>query len=57
VLALDPAHYGANYQLAKALDQIGQRDAARAQWEMVLKMALAINDEQVAATARKRLSP
>ena len=57
VLALDPAHYGANYQLAKTLDQLGRREAATAQWEAVLKMAQAINDQETAAAARKRLSP
>jgi hypothetical protein len=57
VLSLDPAHYGANYQLAKTLDLLGRRDTATAQWQRVLRMALAINDQETAATARKRLSP
>ncbi len=47
VLALNPNHYGANFQLAKALDAAGQTDAARAQWEKVLPMAEAAKDQAI----------
>jgi hypothetical protein len=57
VLAIDPAHYGANYQLAKALDQLGDRARARQIWEEVLRMARSYSDTQVVAAARKRLCP
>ena len=56
VLALNPNHYGANFQLAKALDAAGQTDAARAQWEKVLSMAEAAKDQPTIDTARARLA-
>jgi len=55
VLAKSPAHYGANFQLAKALDQAGKPAEAVPQWEKSLAMAEAIRDEETADTARKRL--
>ena len=57
VLAIDPAHYGANYQLAKALDQLGDRQRARRLWEQVLSMAISYNDTATVAVARERLRP
>ena len=56
MLALNPNHYGANFQLAKALDAAGQTDAARAQWEKVLTMAEAAKDQASIDTARARLA-
>jgi Flp pilus assembly protein TadD len=56
VLAQNPEHYGATYQLATALDQSGKPAEARPLWEKVLKMAGAIGDTRTADTARTRLS-
>ena len=56
VLALNPNHYGATYQLATALDRAGKRDEARPLWEKVLKMAEGYKDQPTADTARARLA-
>ena len=45
VLALDPAHYGAHYQLAVALLGAGRRDEALAAWGRFVPMAEAIGDQ------------
>jgi tetratricopeptide (TPR) repeat protein len=55
VLAKNPQHYGANYQLGVALDRGGKAAEARPFWEKSLAMAEAIKDEKTADTARKRL--
>lgn len=55
ILARNPEHYGANYQLAMALDRIGKPAEARPLWEKVLAMAEAVKDDKTAETARKRL--
>jgi hypothetical protein len=55
VLELNPTHYGATFQLAKALDLVGNADEARTLWEKVLVMAETYHDEETAATARARL--
>jgi Flp pilus assembly protein TadD len=55
VLAKNPEHYGANFQLAVALDRNGKPAEARPLWEKSLAMAEAIKDEATADTARKRL--
>ena len=55
VLAMNPEHYGANYQLAVALDRAGKPAEAAPQWERSLSMAEAIRDEKTAEAARKRL--
>lgn len=55
VLAKNPEHYGANYQLAVALDRGGKPAEARPFWEKSLAMAEAIKDEKTADAARKRL--
>ena len=57
VLATQPQHYGANYQLAAAFDAAGRADEARPVWERVQQMALAAGDEPAAGTARQRLGP
>ncbi len=44
VLALDPAHYGAHYQLAVALLGAGRRDEALAAWARFVPLAEAIGD-------------
>jgi uncharacterized membrane protein len=56
VLERNPAHYGATYQLAVALDRTGKADEARRLWEAVLRMADGYKDSQTAATARARLA-
>ena len=55
VLAKNPKHYGATFQLASALEQAGKRDEAKPLWTKTLEMAEAIKDTQTAAIARKHL--
>jgi tetratricopeptide (TPR) repeat protein len=56
VLAANPTHYGATYQLAVALDLGGKSAEARAQWEKMLRMAQACGDAETIATAQRRLA-
>lgn len=56
VLARNPSHYGATYQLATALDRLGKANEARPLWERVVKMAEGYNDQKTLATARARLA-
>jgi Tfp pilus assembly protein PilF len=56
VLALNPAHYGAHYQLAVALDRGGKPTEARPEWNEVLRLAESFKDTTVAKTARARLA-
>lgn len=55
VLALNPNHYGATFQLASALDRAGDLAEARLFWEKMLEMAETVKDEATAGTARARL--
>lgn len=55
LLEQNPTHYGAHYQIAKALDQAGQSVEARKWWTKMLAMAEAINDQITADTARARI--
>jgi tetratricopeptide (TPR) repeat protein len=55
VLAANPTHYGATYQLAVALDLSGRRDQARDVWLTVLGMATQYRDTAVMRRARDRL--
>jgi len=55
ILAGNPTHYGAHYQLAASLDRLGRRDESRALWRTVLKMAEGYKDEATIRTARARL--
>jgi Flp pilus assembly protein TadD len=55
VLAMNPTHYGATYQLAVALDRAGDPGEARVYWEKMLPMAQAARDEATLATVRTRL--
>jgi tetratricopeptide (TPR) repeat protein len=55
VLELNPTHYGATFQLARALDHSGKPDEARPYWQRMLGMATAAKDETTLATVRKRL--
>jgi cytochrome c-type biogenesis protein CcmH/NrfG len=56
VLAKNPTHYGATYQLATSLDKSGKTAEARQVWQKMLGMATAINDAPTMQTARARLS-
>lgn len=56
VLQLNPSHYGATFQLAKALDQAGKPAEARPYWEKALKMAEGYKDAKTVETARERLA-
>ena len=55
VLKRNPTHYGATFQLARALDQAGKSNEARPYWQKMVRMADAINDTSTADTARARL--
>ncbi len=55
VLERNPNHYGATFQLAKALERAGKREEARPVWEKMLAMAEAARDTQTAATVRTHL--
>lgn len=54
-LEINPTHYGATFQLARALDRAGMRDEATRQWERVLRAAEQQGDQALADTARARL--
>ncbi|MBI5480833.1 MAG: hypothetical protein HY906_18385 [Deltaproteobacteria bacterium] len=56
ILERNPDHYGANFQLATALERGGQKLEARVRWARVLKLAQRFADEKVAAEARARLA-
>lgn len=55
VLAHNPTHYGATYQLAAALDAEGKASEARPWWVKALALAELIHDEPTAEAARARL--
>src|SRR5262249_8055400 len=55
VLAANPSHYGATFQLAAALDAAGRSDEARPLWEKMLTLAESSGDQQTATTARTKL--
>ncbi len=55
ILANAPEHYGAMFQLARALDRAGRTAEARAAWERFLPVAEAQGDTQNAALARTQL--
>ncbi len=56
ILAENPTHFGATFQLAKALDATGRRAEARPIWEKLLPMAEGYKDRETTAVAKKRLS-
>ena len=56
VLARNPTHYGAQYQLAVALDRGGRPAEARTAWETALRNANAVRDSATAGAARRRLA-
>jgi len=55
VLARDPAHYGATYQLAVALDQAGETADSQRVWQQVLSLADHCDDTAAVTQARTRL--
>jgi hypothetical protein len=55
VLADRPDHYGAHFQLAKALDQAGDSTSALVVWKRVLDLARASGDSSTAAIAARRV--
>jgi Tfp pilus assembly protein PilF len=56
VLATNPTHYGAHYQLAVALDRGGKPADARGEWSEALRLAESFDDTATAKTARARLA-
>lgn len=55
VLQRQPLHYGATYQLAKALDRDGRPAEAAVWWAKVLEAAELVGDTTTARQARERL--
>lgn len=55
VLERNPAHYGATWQLARALDAAGRPEEARPVWEKMLEMARNAKDAASEARVRERL--
>lgn len=55
-LGVEPEHYGAVFQLARALDAVGRRSEARAHWKKLFDLATAAHDEGSIAAARTRLA-
>lgn len=55
VLEKNPTHYGATFQLAKALDQQGKQAEARSLWKRALKMAEQYQDKETAEIVRGQL--
>lgn len=56
LLAKNPDHYGATYQLARALDAAGRRDEATQVWQRMLSMAQAAGDKDTEERVRARLA-
>lgn len=56
VREMNPAHYGATFQLAMALDRAGKPIEARPLWEKALKMAEGYDDRKTAQAAKERLA-
>lgn len=56
ILQRNPSHYGANYQLATALDRLNRRAEARPIWQRVLGMATGYKDSTTMRIARERLA-
>jgi tetratricopeptide (TPR) repeat protein len=56
VLSINPDHYGATLQLAKALDRAGKPDEALPLWRKMREMAQAAGDLETLQTVRARLA-
>ena len=55
-LEINPQHYGATFQLARALDRAGRKDEATRQWQQVLALAEQSRDQPLVETAKQRLA-
>ncbi len=55
VLARNPDHYGANYQLARVLDLLGSSEEAERYWKRTLELAGRFADTATAGIATRRL--
>jgi len=55
-LEINPTHYGATFQLARALDRAGLREEATKQWERVSRAAEQQGDAPLLEMARARLA-
>jgi Flp pilus assembly protein TadD len=55
VMKLAPKHYGAHYQLAKALLASGRQDEAREAWKAFVPLAVEIGDQATLASAPELL--
>lgn len=55
ILRRNPSHYGANFQLAYALEQVGRHQEAIPYWQKVAHLAHAFGDYATEATARRYL--
>ena len=55
VVQRNPNHFGAAFQLAKALDQTGAGSEVRPYWRKVLRMAESYHDQATAEAARARI--
>ena len=56
VLAANPGHLGALYQLSVALDRMGAESAGRLTWQKTLERAEQLGDAATSKTARDRLA-
>lgn len=56
VLKAEPTHYGAKFQLPKALDREGKSSEARPLWEEMLKSAETIKDTATVRMVQARLA-
>lgn len=56
VLKVNPGHYGAHFQLARAIDRGGKPAEARPMWEEVLKSAESMKDTATISMIRTRLA-
>ncbi|HXT00467.1 MAG TPA: peptidylprolyl isomerase [Elusimicrobiota bacterium] len=55
ILKRTPTHYGATFQLARALEGAGRKKQAHEQWEKALRMALTIPDWDTAVLCMERM--
>lgn len=56
LLAANPSHYGAQYQLGAALDLAGELEAARPEWQRALVLAEQYQDSASVTAIRDRLA-
>ena len=56
VLRAEPAHYGATFQMARALDAAGRPEQARPYWVRMFSMAEAAHDRDTLQIVRDRLA-